>query len=378
MSACSAKEDEEWTNYLKDRVTLETKDYHDGRVSHGTMFSSLQLDLKPLGPGFRNPSGMARRMSVYRAATLGPKAGMHQVIIKNTHTQKEHNAASDSELPVMRSQSHMSSNNVPTLAPRRAERIRLETAISDVWSKDILPYPGMASRRPENPIRASANSVMRKLSMASIATNFSRRSTSHTSLSSHRMDDSRLSSQRSIQSIPSKRSASAQKKRTPVPVPVPVVDFHNAPDAFLPEDFELPCTVKPESKRRRGATMTIVNEYQPLISSRKGSPSPGIGFSRRPKTPAQQPENKPKVSESHSRTAPSSSEPKSPRIPERGSSSNAQAASLVRSSSEKARKPSHLNRGPSGSPSPSLSAAGTPQKRPTKAKSLFFRFFGNQ
>jgi hypothetical protein len=140
----------------------------------------------------------------------------------------------------MRSQSHLSSaGHIPTLAPRRAERVRLEAALGDIWSRENLPYPGMPSRRMEAHIRASANSVIRKLSMASIA-NFSvsKRSNSFTSLTHHRIEEARFSSsQRSFQST-SKRNAGVEKIRSTRADPI-VVDFHNTPTAFLPEDFEL-------------------------------------------------------------------------------------------------------------------------------------------
>lgn len=63
------------------------------------------------------------------------------------------------------------------LAPPRAERIRLEHLLGDVWTREIIPFPGMAGRaRSEHLVRASASSMMRKLSVASIASNFTKRS----------------------------------------------------------------------------------------------------------------------------------------------------------------------------------------------------------
>lgn len=86
--------------------------------------------------------------------------------------------------PVNRSQSLLTTNHrTPTLAPPRSERARVEALLSDVWSRDILPFPGMTSRsRSEHLVRSSASSVMRKLSVASIASSFGRRPGSLTSL----------------------------------------------------------------------------------------------------------------------------------------------------------------------------------------------------
>jgi hypothetical protein len=251
-SACSSLEEEIWKKQLRERIICETHDFVEGQSTMHDMFSSLSLDIKSIGPVFGHANSLVRRMSVHRAATLGSKTHLSQVIIKNTQAQKM------SEPPpafapnlVTRSQSHMSSNHVVTLAPRRAERIRLETALEEVWTKDILPFPGMGNRRVENPIRASANSVMRKLSMASIASNFSRRSPSFSSISNTRSDDSFGSRVHKI-SQGNLRARSAADRR---PAPA-VVDFHNAPAAFLPTDFELEDT-RHTGRRRRLASRAV-------------------------------------------------------------------------------------------------------------------------
>jgi hypothetical protein len=219
------------------------------------MFSSLSLDIKSIGPVFGHADSLVRRMSFHRAATLGSKQQMTQVIIKNTQAQKlPEPPPTFAPNSVTRSQSHMSANHIPTLAPRRAERLRLEAALEDVWTKDILPYPGMGNRRMENQIRASANSVMRKLSMASIASNFSRRSPSFSSVSNSRSEDS-FGSKVHKMSQGNLRARSAAERR---PAPA-VVDFHTAPAAFLPTDFELQ-DVRPYSRRRRLANRAAGTE----------------------------------------------------------------------------------------------------------------------
>jgi hypothetical protein len=253
FSACSEKEEEEWQCHLRCRISAEAHVSAEGPANTSKSFSSLLSDAKSLGPAFEAQSGFTRRKSIHRAATLGPKTNLHQVIIKNTDAQKM--GGDESSSLIMRSQSHMSSSHIPILAPRRAERIRLEAALGDVWTRDVLPYPGMSSRRMETHIRASANSVMRKLSIASLASNFSisKRSTSFTSLTSHRLDEPRFSaSQRSLQFVSSKakRTAGLEKMRSGRTSPI-VIDFHNAPSAFLPEDFELKPKQNLTGKRRR-------------------------------------------------------------------------------------------------------------------------------
>ena len=56
------------------------------------------------------------------------------------------------------------------------ERARLETLLADVWSREILPFPGVSTRvRSEKFVRSSASTVMRKLSVMSIANSLARR-----------------------------------------------------------------------------------------------------------------------------------------------------------------------------------------------------------
>ncbi|KAF2017570.1 hypothetical protein BU24DRAFT_152770 [Aaosphaeria arxii CBS 175.79] len=247
LSACSGPEEEAWKSQLRERIASETTDLTEGHSTTQDMFSSLSLDIKSIGPVFGHADNLVRRMSVHRAATLGAKMNVTQVVIKNTHIQKAiQPTPSFPPTQVSRSQSHMSASHVPILAPRRAERIRLESALEDVWTKDVVPFPGMGSRR-ENQIRASANSVMRKLSMVSIASNFSRRSPSFSSLSMSRSDES-FGSRASKRSQGNLRARSAAERR---PAPV-VVDFHNAPAAFLPTDFGLGDMGTSSRQRRLG------------------------------------------------------------------------------------------------------------------------------
>ncbi|KAF9691985.1 hypothetical protein EKO04_009990 [Ascochyta lentis] len=246
LSACSPQEETVWKTQLRERIVCETHDFVEGQSNMQEIISCLSLDIKSLGPVFGHADSLVRRMSVHRAATLGAKINLTQVIIKNTQAQKPLDAhLTFSPGVVTRSQSLLSSNRIPTLAPRRTERIRLETALEDVWTKDVLPFPGLSNRRVEHQIRASANSVMRKLSMASIASNFSRRSPSFSSMSNSRSEDSHGSRVHRV-SQGNLRAAPVSGRR---PAPA-VVDFHNAPAAFLPTDFELQDT-RPSSRRRR-------------------------------------------------------------------------------------------------------------------------------
>jgi hypothetical protein len=68
---------------------------------------------------------------------------------------------------------------MPVLVPPWAERARLEAILADVWSRKILPFPGMTTRsRSEHLVRSSASTMMRKLSAASLTNPFTKRSAS--------------------------------------------------------------------------------------------------------------------------------------------------------------------------------------------------------
>lgn len=251
LSACSSEEEQVWKAQLRERIVSETHDYVDGQSTTRELVSSLALDIKSLGPVFGHSDNLVRRMSVHRAATLGAKTNLTQVIIKNTQAQKPlEPAPTFSPATMTRSQSFLSANSIPTLAPRKAERIRLENALEEVWTKDALPFPGMPNKKVENQIRASANSVMRKLSMASIASNFSRRSPSFSSTSNTRSEDSYRSGAQRV-SHGNSHAAPVSDHR---PMPM-IVNFHSAPTAFLPTDFEVRDT-RPTNRRRRLANRT--------------------------------------------------------------------------------------------------------------------------
>ncbi|KAL1960062.1 hypothetical protein VTO42DRAFT_234 [Malbranchea cinnamomea] len=64
-----------------------------------------------------------------------------------------------------RSQTVHNSHNVVLLTPKRHDRIRMEHRLSDVWTRNVIPYPGMQTGRSEFAFRSSAGSLLRKLSL---------------------------------------------------------------------------------------------------------------------------------------------------------------------------------------------------------------------
>lgn len=107
---------------------------------------------------------------------MGARSMPFQVLIKNTAMPTE-TSITTSRTSLSRSQSVLNQLRMPIFSPSRSERIRLENILFDVWSKDIIQFPGMKTRgRSEGLVRASAQSVIRKLSVASITSNFTKRS----------------------------------------------------------------------------------------------------------------------------------------------------------------------------------------------------------
>lgn len=118
------------------------------------------------------------------------------MILKNTSVVKEALPSPATGSQINRSQSLLGTTaRIPVLAPSRGDRARLEALLSDVWTRDVLPFPGITARsRSEHLVRASASSVMRKLSVVSIASSFSKRSASLASLQQKVSTDEEASS----------------------------------------------------------------------------------------------------------------------------------------------------------------------------------------
>ena len=176
LCACSAREEDQWKTELLRSSKLDTAP----KTRSDPTF--LALEMRSLGGIFGQPGTLSRQMAMQRAATVDRRKNGCQVIIKNTHSVKEgQDTPKLQSTSVHRSHSLLSANRTPVFAPERAERVRLEHVLEDVWTRDMLPFPGMITNRGGAFIRASKNSVMRKLSKASTASPSSKRSVSYTS-----------------------------------------------------------------------------------------------------------------------------------------------------------------------------------------------------
>ncbi|KAK8056984.1 hypothetical protein PG993_002211 [Apiospora rasikravindrae] len=182
MTACTPKEEMEWRTRLTGLIPNEPHDHPEAPLC-----SSLSLDIKSLGTVFGKPGTVARRLSIHRATTVGPKSSLCQVILKNTTLLRDP-SGSGSVTPINRSQSLLTTNSrIPVLSPGRGERARLEALLADVWSRAILPFPGITNRsKSEYLVRSSASAMKRKLSVASITNTFLKRTPSTTSMNKAR------------------------------------------------------------------------------------------------------------------------------------------------------------------------------------------------
>ncbi|TGO08988.1 hypothetical protein BTUL_0183g00020 [Botrytis tulipae] len=270
VSACSAKEELEWKSRLIDR---------SGKQCNSTvqqeMTASLSLDIKPMGTVYGKPGRsqifldfllfrltdsttgtVARRNSIHRATTMkGQTTIPRSVIVRNTSATVEPSLSSSaSQLSINRSQSLAGPHRPTILAPSRAERVRLETLLADVWTRDIIPYPGMGSRpHREHTVRASASSMMRKISHASISS-ITKRSGSIASL--HKSaEDHTATELDSLRPMVLNRQAR-----------------HNSSDSMpLPEDEHSMC--QDASGGRHGSRLAVI------IDEKEGSTSTGAARS---------------------------------------------------------------------------------------------------
>ncbi|WPH04829.1 Hypothetical protein R9X50_00772600 [Acrodontium crateriforme] len=259
FSACSATEALAWRTYIAERIELQTQAVADGDANVFELQSPLTKEMRSVGKAFGKPGSFVRRMSIQRCSTVAAMTDLSQVIIRGTQSTKDgSDNTSHSSLQIPRSQSVFTPSHVQTLAPRRADRARLEGLLADVWTKDVLPYPGMIARR-SRPLKASANHVIRKFSMASITSNFSsaKRSGSYTSIYNSRKED-----------MPPPPLPTGSERESRTNSRPPVVDFHSAPEAFLPADFELR---DPITKRKKSAfrtfTMNMERPFSPLLGT---------------------------------------------------------------------------------------------------------------
>jgi len=140
-------------------------------------YSFVNIALVPLDRIQYAVSSLARRSSM-DSMSIARKCDIQQVVIKKTHYPNSHDEPANppgSEIERLKTQVIRSTS---TITARRIDRVRLEKTIANIYTRDVLPFPGMVLARGES---FRHGSLMRRLSFHG---GFNRRpislSTSHT------------------------------------------------------------------------------------------------------------------------------------------------------------------------------------------------------
>ncbi|KAG0160888.1 hypothetical protein PDIDSM_8420 [Penicillium digitatum] len=160
LSASSAAEEKQWnTEILK--VSAALVEMGHPKAWEPRKHSFLAIRLLPLDHVQYTVSSMARRSSMDSTA-ISRKSRAQQVVIKKTHYPRH------TEEPVAQAEGEIerpktsADHSALTLTARRIDRIRLERLISDVYTEDLLPSPGMVLGRGDLFRRGP---LMRRLSL---------------------------------------------------------------------------------------------------------------------------------------------------------------------------------------------------------------------
>ena len=162
LSASSAIEERLWkTETLKCSAVLAEMG-KPGGTWDPRKYSLLNLPLVPLDRIQYTVSSLARRSSM-DSVGVTRKANVQPVVIKKTyfpHTTDE----APKPLPEgeIERQKTTVARGAVTVTAKRAERVRLERLISDAYTRDVLPLPGMVLGRGDLLRRGS---IMRRLSL---------------------------------------------------------------------------------------------------------------------------------------------------------------------------------------------------------------------
>lgn len=91
---------------------------------------------------------LARRTSVRSLSTNNPKRQPEHVVIKRTYNPLyDDEVRSRQEAGIVRTRSAVREHAPVILSPLRQDRVRLERKIADIFSREILPFPGMVMGR---------------------------------------------------------------------------------------------------------------------------------------------------------------------------------------------------------------------------------------
>ncbi|KAJ5930191.1 hypothetical protein N7466_005684 [Penicillium verhagenii] len=163
LSASSATEEKQWrTEMLKCPVPPEARNPHK--------YSLLTLVLVPLDKASYGAGSLSRRSM--DAVSISRRSTSQHVVIRKTRCPRSYDESTNTSSEIDRPKSSLARTPWVVTA-RRVDRIRLEKLISEYYTRDVLPWPGMILGRGD--MLFGRGSIMRHLSLHK---GFARRSTS--------------------------------------------------------------------------------------------------------------------------------------------------------------------------------------------------------
>lgn len=209
MTACNAKEENEWTKRLSEDQEHPTGadvwfagDIDLDIESQCSLLSkgTKRLELRSYRKTDATSLDTVTSTQALQASASRGCLSQKYVVLKNTTTLgRESSISKSSSGRVYRSKSLLTPSQMTVLTPAKADRTRLESLVRDVWSRKVLPFPGMVMRsRSENIMRTSASSMMRKLSVAGIASSLSKRSSGVEQITPQSIDNGMIPSTESL------------------------------------------------------------------------------------------------------------------------------------------------------------------------------------
>ena len=172
FSASSAMEEKQW----KTEIIKCAAEIVERGACGPSAYSFVSLALLPLNMSPQDGPALTRMPSTPSFAATRPRSNSKEVCIRRTNypnSAEDSISQADGDQQLTRARSVYSRRNPTVLTPRRQDRIRLEKFIADVYTRDVLPFPGMALAKGD--ILSRTGSLIRRFSLH---TGFARRSSS--------------------------------------------------------------------------------------------------------------------------------------------------------------------------------------------------------
>ena len=177
LCATSAVEEHQWKGHIEGVARPENA----ANVLADLIF--LDHRMFPIGVCTASPGNAAWRVGIQNELRA-KKVNTKLVNIKSVSQSRDasDSPASNVSSSFRRSNPPKMAGRILSFAPERSDRARLAQVLDGIWTKELLPFPESTMQRSGNFIRASKNTVIRKLSKASTTTQSSKRTISHKSL----------------------------------------------------------------------------------------------------------------------------------------------------------------------------------------------------